>query len=77
MFNFYYIIRYIFFKAYNYNKLIKYSIELSHSQESLFHYKIIIKLTKTPNIIQILTYNGFVNENIAHILENRDVHFNA
>jgi hypothetical protein len=26
-----------------------------------------------PNIIQILTYNGFVNENIAYKLENRVV----
>ena len=33
-------------------------------------WKIIAELTKTPKIIQILTYNGFVNENIAHKLEN-------
>ena len=39
----------------------------------LKHWKIIAELTKTPKIIQILTYNGFVNENIAHKLENRVV----
>jgi len=36
-------------------------------------WKIIAELTKTPKIIQILTYNGFVNENIAYKLENRVV----
>ena len=36
----------------------------------LNNWKIIAELTKTPNIIQKLTYNGFVNENTAHKLEN-------
>ena len=36
----------------------------------LNNWKITAELTKTPNIIQNLTYNGFVNENIAHKLEN-------
>ena len=30
-----------------------------------------MQLTKKPLIIQILTYNGFVNENTAHKLANR------
>ena len=31
------------------------------------------ELTQRPKIIQILTYNGFVNENIAYKSENRVV----
>ena len=60
-----------------YNKMYDYSLFEEEAKRCALIAvdEIIDELTKTPKKNQILTYNGFVNENTAHISENTVVYF--